>query len=138
MNIKAERIEQLIQIVNRNLQMIFSGQTDGLISIDHRPLQKVDAVVFGQDKFAYEMVYFLTSAQNELDSADNSTFSLWEVNFIKGLESLLVECAVISDEIERDCFISRVYCWFSEKLSERREVPRKCNTIRLFESWLQF
>lgn len=29
MNIKAERIEQLIQLVNRNLQVILSGQEDG-------------------------------------------------------------------------------------------------------------
>ncbi len=83
-------------------------------------------MIFGQDKFAYEMVYFLTSAKEKLDELDESTFSRWEANFVYGLESLLVECAVISDEIERDCFISRVYCWFTEKLAERREVPRKC------------
>jgi hypothetical protein len=29
MNIKAERIEQLIQLVNRNLYLIFSGHRDG-------------------------------------------------------------------------------------------------------------
>jgi hypothetical protein len=126
MNIKAERIEQLIQLVNRNLQQIYSGQQDGIIPIERRPLQKVDAVIFGQDKFAYEMVYFLNSAQEKIDPVDDSIFSQWESNFVRGLESLLVECAVITDEIERDCFVSRVYCWFSEKLSERREVPRNC------------
>ena len=45
---------------------------------------------------------------------------LWQ-----GLETLLVECAVVSDDIERDCFVSRVYCWFTEKLAERRELPRR-------------
>lgn len=29
MNIKAERIEQLIQLVNRNLSLVFSGQVEG-------------------------------------------------------------------------------------------------------------
>jgi hypothetical protein len=29
MNVKAERIDQLIQIINRNLLLIFSGQTEG-------------------------------------------------------------------------------------------------------------
>jgi hypothetical protein len=96
----------------------------GIIPVEHRPLQKVDAVIFGQDKFAYEMVYFLNSAQEKLNPVDDSVFAHWESNFIRGLEALLVECAVITDEIERDCFVSRVYCWFSEKLSERREVPR--------------
>lgn len=44
---------------------------------------------------------------------------------MQGLEALLVECAVVNDDIERDCFVSRVYCWFTEKLGERRELPRK-------------
>ena len=50
---------------------------------------------------------------------------MWETNFVQGLESLLVECAVVNDDIERDCFVSRVYCWFTEKLQERRDLPRK-------------
>ncbi|RYG97724.1 hypothetical protein EON65_52420, partial [archaeon] len=50
--------------------------------------------------------------------------AIWDENFVNGLEALLVECAVIHDDIERDCFVSRVYCWFTEKLLERREVPR--------------
>jgi hypothetical protein len=91
-------------------------------------LQKVDAVIFGHDKFAYEMVHFLGSAQEKLSSGTaydmSSVFASWESNFLCGLETLLVECAVVHDEIERDCFVSRVYCWFTEKLAERREVPR--------------
>lgn len=123
MNIKAERIEQLIQLVNRNLSLVFAGQLEGVTPLEVRKLQKVDAVIFGHDKFAYEMVHFISSATDKL-VFDRSLFAAWESNFIKGLESLLVECAVIHDDIERDCFISRVYCWFTEKLAERREVPR--------------
>jgi hypothetical protein len=123
MNIKAERIEQLIQLVNRNLSLVFAGQLEGVTPLEVRKLQKVDAVIFGHDKFAYEMVHFIQSATDKL-VFDRSLFAAWESNFIKGLESLLVECAVIHDDIERDCFVSRVYCWFTEKLAERREVPR--------------
>jgi hypothetical protein len=68
-------------------------------------------------------VHFISSASPKVEG-DDSIFGLWETSFLNGLENLLVECAVISDEIERDCFISRVYCWFSDKLSDRREVPR--------------
>lgn len=126
MNIKAERIEQMIQLVNRNLMMVFSGQREGIAPLEIRKLQKVDTVIFGHDKFAYEMVHFINSSSDKIPS-DTSLFALWESNFIHGLENLLVECAVIQDEIERDCFISRVYCWFTDKLSERRDVPRVAN-----------
>jgi hypothetical protein len=120
MNIKAERIEQLIQVVNRNLLLICSGQKDGLVPIDSRRLHRVDAAVYEGDKFAFEMIHFVKSAR---DDNTDTVSNLWDRNFTKGLETLLVENAVVTDDIERDCFISRVYCWFSEKLAERRELP---------------
>ncbi len=123
MNVKAERIEQMIQLVNRNLMMIIGGQRDGITPLEARKLQKVDTVIFGHDKFAYEMVHFINSAGPKIEG-DKSMFGFWEGTFLNGLENLLVECAVVSDEIERDCFVSRVYCWFSDKLQERRDVPR--------------
>lgn len=49
-------------------------------------------------------------------------FAHWEQHFIKGLELLLVECATVKDEVERDCFVSRIYAWFMEKLTERRDI----------------
>lgn len=122
MNIKAERIEQLIQIVNRNLLLIYSGQRDGIAPIDTRRLQRVDAAVFDGDKFAFEMVHFVKSSRDE---GDGNITALWDRNFTKGLETLLVECALVMDDIERDCFVSRVYCWFTEKLTERRDLPRQ-------------
>jgi len=122
MNIKAERIEQLIQIVNRNLLLIYSGQKAGVTPIDTRRLQRVDAAVFDGDKFAFEMVHFVKSSRDE---GDGSVTALWDRNFTKGLETLLVECAMVHDDIERDCFVSRVYCWFTEKLTERRDLPRQ-------------
>ena len=79
------------------------------------------------------MVHFVKSSIETYDNNDDqlaqSLFNIWEINFVSGLESLLVECAVINDDIERDCFISRVYCWFTEKLSERRDVPRSRATL---------
>ena len=66
MNIKAERIEQLIQIVNRNLLLIYSGQRDGIAPIDTRRLQRVDAAVFDGDKFAFEMVPWSWMTLNEI------------------------------------------------------------------------
>ena len=59
MNIKAERIEQLIQIVNRNLQLIYSGSGECVTPLELRKLRKVDTGVFGHDKFAFEMVHFI-------------------------------------------------------------------------------
>eukprot|EP00605_Chrysophyceae_sp_TOSAG23-4_P001564 GSChrysophyteH1.ASY1.ANO1.1715.1 assembled CDS len=122
MNIKAERIEQLIQVVNRNLLLIYSGQRSGITPIETHRLRRVDAAVFDGDKFAFEMVHFVKSFRDE---GDGSVTSLWDSNFSKGLETLLVECAVVTDEIERSCFVSRVYCWFTEKLSERRDLPKQ-------------
>jgi hypothetical protein len=29
MNVKAERMEQMIQVINRNLQLVFSGEPEG-------------------------------------------------------------------------------------------------------------
>jgi len=34
MNIKAEKIEQIIQIVNRNLLLVFAGQISGSNKVD--------------------------------------------------------------------------------------------------------
>ena len=109
----------------------------GITPLEVRELEKVDAVIFGHDKFAFEMVHFVKSTLGKMDrpSSNSDTakkFSVedaWESNFVQGLESLLVECAVVNDDIERDCFVSRVYCWFTEKLQERRDLPRKSKTV---------
>ena len=122
MNIKAERIEQLIQVVNRNLLLIYSGQKDGITPIETHRLRRVDAAIFDGDKFAFEMVHFVKSFRDE---GDQSVTGSWDRNFTRGLETLLVECAVVPDDIERSCFVSRVYCWFSDKLSERRDLPKQ-------------
>jgi hypothetical protein len=106
----------------------------GITPLEVRELEKVDAVVFGHDKFAFEMVHFLKASlgkKGDRPSSGSKAISsksiedLWETNFVQGLETLLVECAVVNDDIERDCFVSRVYCWFTEKLQERRDLPRK-------------
>lgn len=105
----------------------------GITPLEVRELEKVDAVIFGHDKFAFEMVHFVKSTlgKNGRPTSGNksakklSVEDSWESNFVQGLESLLVECAVVNDDIERDCFVSRVYCWFTEKLQERRDLPRK-------------
>lgn len=67
----------------------------------------------------------LISNSNDLLDDGTSRQDLWDRIFSDGLEVLLVECAMVNDDIERDCFISRVYCWFTEKLTERRELPKK-------------
>lgn len=138
MNIKAERIEQMIQIINRNLQLIFVGESEGklclgscnyitlllgVVPLENRQLQRVDTVIFGHDKFAFEMVHFVKTSVETMKPGKTIS-SMWEENFVLGLETLLVECALVNDDIERDCFVSRVYCWFTEKLTERRELPR--------------
>lgn len=73
------------------------------------------------------MVHFVKSAVKNLSDSKETLAMRWEKQFLSGLESLLVECAVVPDDIERDCFVSRVYCWFTEKLAERRELPRIVN-----------
>lgn len=130
MNVKAERIERILQIINRSLLLVVSGQTEGDASFEFRKLQKVDASVFGSDKFAFEMVHFLKSSsknkasKGKVGQTEDTIASHWQNMFLQGLETLLVECAVVVDDIERDCFVSRVYCWFSEKLQERRDFPK--------------
>ena len=121
MNAKAERIEQIIQIISRNLALILSHEEDSMTPLNVRELQKVDMGIFSHDKFAFEMAHFVKS---ETIRAGHKMTALWEWNFLKGLETLLVETAVVEDDIERDCFISRIYCWYNEKLLERRDLPR--------------
>lgn len=120
MNAKSERIENLIQVINRNLLLIYNGQIDGIIPLDNRPTARVDTSMFKGDKFGYEMVTFVRSYQK---NQRLTIVAIWERNFIKGLETLLTECAVVKDEIERECFVSRIYVWFVEKLVERRDLP---------------
>lgn len=123
MNLKTEKIEQFIQIINRNLLLVQAGQEDSVTPLDFRNLQKIDATIFGIDKFAYEMIHFVKSGSDNRPP-EGSLLYKWESCFVRGLETLMVECGVVKDEIERDCLIGRVYCWFSEKLSDRRELPR--------------
>jgi hypothetical protein len=122
MNLKAERIEQMIQVINRNLLLALSGQTSVMTNLEFKKLQRVEASVFGHDKFAFEMVHFVKSARDT--QFEGSIAQAWEKSFLRGLETLLVECAVVKDDIERDCFVSRVYSWFSGKLAERRTLPK--------------
>ena len=137
MNVKAERIERLLQVCNRAFLSIISGQRGDVLGesgIEFRKLQKVDAGVFGSDRFAFEMVHFLKSSRKNAkgprgEGAAGEMAQLWEALFLDGLETLLVECAVVADDIERDCFVSRVYCWFSEKLQERRDFPKNSGAL---------
>jgi hypothetical protein len=133
MNAKSERIEQLIQIVNRNLLLIYNGQVEGVTPIDpgsflatdkskknNAGTQKIDMSVFDGDKFGYEMVNFF---RTHIKSNKSSLAAIWERNFVKGVETMMMECAVIRDGLERECFVSRVYVWFTDKLVERRNLP---------------
>jgi len=124
MNYRAEKIDQMIKMINRNLLLISSGQTEDIIPLDFKHLQKVDTSIFGHDKFAFDMVHFVESYRKNKEYNLNKTITYnWEKDFIHGLEALLVECALVGDDIERDCFVSRVYRWFTEKLNDRRELP---------------
>ena len=84
-------------------------------------MRRIDTSVFASDKFAFEMVEFAKAYRKP---ATLDMPAEWERQFVRGLELLLAECAVVKDEIERDCFVSRIYAWFMEKLSERRELDR--------------
>jgi hypothetical protein len=130
MNVKAERIEHLIQGINRSLILAYSNQNCAdQQAAEFRALHPTDAAIFGVDKFAFEIIHFIKSTKVLLGnskvqkSADDLT-TTWDQAFVSGLETLMVECSVVIDDLERDCFVSRVYCWFSEKLQERRRFPR--------------
>lgn len=90
--------------------------------MDARQLQRIDTSVFGNDKFAFEMLHYLK--MNHRSNAGSSISDNWDRNFLRGLETLLVECAVVKDDVERDCFVTRLYSWFTEKLVDRRDLPR--------------
>lgn len=133
MNAKSERIEHLIQIVNRNLLLIYNGQVEGVTPVDpstyltsdksqknNGGTQKIDMSVFDSDKFGYEMVNFF---RTHVKTNKSTLAAIWERNFVKGVETLMMECAVIKDALERECFVSRVYVWFTDKLVERRDLP---------------
>ncbi len=89
----------------------------------------MDTSVFAADKYAFEMVDFV---RNYRRPEKMDTPAEWEKHFVKGLELLLAECANVKDEVERDCFVSRIYSWFMEKLTERRDFDSEkgnCATL---------
>lgn len=94
--------------------------------MEHRSLRRIDTSVFASDKFAFEMVEFAKSYRKPpvMDMPAD-----WERHFVRGLELLLAECAVVKDEVERDCFVSRIYAWFMEKLAERRDIDKDKDAI---------
>jgi hypothetical protein len=122
MNAKAEKIEQLIQVVNRNLLLIYADQVDGCTVLEGKSLRKLGGNPFGNDKFAYEMVHFVQS--DNVGGGLDPLAAAWNKNFMTGLEQLLFEAALVRDEIEQNCFVSRIYVWFNEKLVERRDLPK--------------
>ncbi len=87
--------------------------------MESRSLRRIDTSIFASDKFAFEMIEFVKSYKKpeKLDVPAE-----WERHFVRGLQLLLAECSVVKDEVERDCFVSRIYAWFMEKLSERRDL----------------
>lgn len=97
-------------------------QRKGITPVEHRSLRRIDTSVFSSDKFAFEMVEFAKSYRKP---AVMDMPADWERHFVRGLELLLAESAVVKDDIERDCFVSRIYAWFMEKLSERRDLDRE-------------
>ena len=48
----AEKIEQLIRVVNRNLLLIYADQMDGMAKMEARSLRRLGGNPFGNDKFA--------------------------------------------------------------------------------------
>jgi hypothetical protein len=104
------------------INALFSVQD--ITPLEFRPLQKIDSQAFGKDRFAFEMSHFIKTSSENIKTGSKDIAILWEFNFVKGLETLLVECAIVEDDIERECFVSRVYCWFTEKLTDRRDLPR--------------
>ena len=122
MNAKAEKIEQLIQVVKRNLLLIYADQADGVAPLEGKSLRKLGGNPFGNDKFAYEMVHFAHA--DAANMGGDVLAQEWNNNFMRGLELLLCEAALVRDDIERDCFVSRIYVWFNEKLVERRDLPK--------------
>ena len=92
----------------------------GVIPLEQRSSGRIDTSVFNSDKFGYEMVNFVRSY---VKTQKLTISAIWERNFVKGLETLITECAVVKDDIERECFVSRVYVWFTDKLVERRDLP---------------
>ena len=82
------------------------------------------------------MVHFLKSFAAVPESSEDQNGDeviptqkeVWDKAFFQALETLMVECALVGDEIERDCFVSRVYCWYMEKLGERKELPMSCKS----------
>jgi peptide subunit release factor RF-3 len=90
--------------------------------LENRGIQRIDTSVFNGDKFGYEMVNFVKSfPKAKVQNVSN----MWDKNFVRGLECLIEECAVIKDDIERECFVSHVYVWFADKLVERRDLPQQ-------------
>lgn len=73
-----------------------------------------------KDVLGFEMMSFLSSELGVEDTTPmkrQSTQMNWMAYFKKSLESLLsTVLSATSDDIERQCFVSKIYCWYSECL----------------------
>jgi hypothetical protein len=104
-----------------HVQFLYHVRIVAVSNPERRSLKRVDTGVFSSDRFAYEMLEFFKSHRKR-DAGGESAVEAWERQFMRGLELLLCECVVVKDEVERECFISRVYAWFMEKLVERKSL----------------
>ena len=43
----------------------------------------MDAVIFGHDKFAFEMVHFVKGAADKIKSESTNIADVWEANFVQ-------------------------------------------------------
>ena len=80
-----------------------------------------------KDALGYEMLSFLGSespAETTHSSHPQDHHQVWMAYFKQALEDLLaIILRSTHDDIERQCFVSKVFCWYSDLLS--RHAPRR-------------
>ena len=125
MNAVDEELEQMMARHSVSLDHLRNGEV-----MQHVPeFSKVKKGLkeLQKDALGYEMLRFITSeVRSETTSSASKPPGLmqaWMEYFKQALEDLLANVLKSThDDIERQCFVSKIYCWYSENLTTR--VPR--------------
>ena len=73
-----------------------------------------DEMALNEDMLGYELLLFIKTARRQED------VSLWSSYFTKALESVIALALQAADDIERQCFISSIYCWQADLRAEHK------------------
>lgn len=128
MNAVDEELERIMSQHSASLDRLRIGE-EVLHATEFSKVKK-GAKELQKDALGYEMLSFINSGvttEASFSSKPQGHLENWMAYFKQALEDLLATILKSThDDIERQCFVSKVYCWYSDHLSNH--APRRVST----------